>query len=205
MKTFLSLIGVAALLATVTVQAQLTTSKPMAPQRATASDKNWSSDILTFAQSVSDAKEITVALYPTYAPDIVVNGHKSQWGAGIAALYPVLPDSLGNHAYTGLRLDWVAEGFFAPSAEVGLKADVQILGHNFTPFIEGGLVYPLSARSTAPSQTDSIGAIAGAGVTANIWSSASGKAQANVFVVVEKWTNFPGQIYHLGAAFTFKF
>jgi hypothetical protein len=153
--------------------------------------------IISFVQGVNTAHAISIAAYPGYAPDLKVSGVTKAWGFGVAALYP-----LGDHAFTGLRFDYLGNSFFAASADVGVKADVQLFGHTFTPFTVAGVLTPLQG---AGSDNLAVGAILGAGVTTTFWKSANGKTAINGFFECEKWTIFPGVIYRPGVAVTVSF
>ena len=184
MKKILSLIGVAALLATTTYGQISETNK---------------TKVIAFAQGVSSAKSITTAVYPTFAPDLINgDGNKDQWGAGVAAMYP-----FGDFVYTGLRIDYLAHEFYAPSMEVGLKADVQVLGINVTPFTYTGVVVPLQG---AGSQDGEFGAIIGGGAKVSVWSGQLFGLSSSLSIAgaAEKWTQFDGMIYHIAPVFTIK-
>lgn len=165
---------------------------------APAQDKSWLSQAVTFEQGVAEAKTITVAAYPSYAPALTVNGSRKPWGFGVAAIYP-----LGNNLFTGIRGDFLGGSFFAASADVGLKADVQIFGHNVTPFAITGVISPFFG---AGQENQSVGGIIGAGFHANVWHSKDKNKTFNVFFEAEHWTIYSDVIiYHPGAAFTLKF
>lgn len=150
-----------------------------------------------FAQGVNTEQNITAALYPSYAPDLInKDGKSDQWGAGIALTYHP-KGAVGQYTFTGVRLDYLGSQFWAPSVNGGLKADVQIFGVNFTPIAYTGLVVPLGG---AGSENGSLGVIAGGGVKTKLWTGkVFGKdADLSVGVAAEKWSNFDGMIYHLG-------
>lgn len=152
---------------------------------------------LSFAQGVSSNKSLTLTAYPSYAPDLKIAGENKSWGFGVAALYP-----LGDYAFTGARLDYLGDQFWSPSVTVGCKADVQLFGRNFTPFVIGGAIIPLGG---AGDDNHAVGAIVGSGVTTSLWAAANGKSSVNLYFAVEKWSIFQGVIYHPGVAATFKF
>ena len=158
--------------------------------------------LISFVQGVSTNHSLILALYPSYAPDLNIDGKNKPWGAGFAALYPIAPDTLGNHVYTGLRFDYLAGQFFAASADVGLKADVQLFGHTFTPFVVGGGLIPLQGGGSGNYE---LGAIVGGGINTAVWQSANGKLTVNLFAEYEHWTLFNSGIYHGGTALNFKF
>jgi hypothetical protein len=149
-----------------------------------------------FAQGASTFKSLTFAVYPSYAPELVTGGKKDLFGFGATALYP-----LGNFAYTGLRVDYLGHEFWAPSINIGLKADVQIFGVNVTPMTYTGAIVPLSG---AGNQNREVGYIIGGGASVSIWKGkAFGKdASFALAAAAEKWSNFPGNVYHIAPVFT---
>ena len=183
MKKLMTIIGVVALMLT-TVNAQDT-------------NKSWWDGIIGFSQSVSDAKQLTIAAYPGYAPNLTVDGKKAPWGGGLALLYPVATQ----YTYVGARVDWLANEFWAPSADVTIKADVQLFNHNFTPFALGGMVYPLSG---AGKDNHEVGAIAGAGIYTTIWKP-SENTSLQVFYAYERWFNLDTDVHRPGLSLTVKF
>lgn len=181
----LLIIGVAALLATVS------TAQDTNPPAGSTKDR-----LLSFVQDTSAAKTLVVAVYPTYAPQLLnARGEKDQWGFGAAALYPV-----SQFVYTGIRVDYLASEFWAPSINVGLKADVQVFGLNFTPMAYTGAVVPLSG---AGDKNGDWGYIVGGGVKARIWSGELfGKAASlDLAATAEKWSQFDGEVYHIAPVF----
>jgi hypothetical protein len=169
--------------------------------------------IISFKQDVEVNRTLTVALYPTYAPEIVVDGKKHQWGAGVALLcpataIPALEDNaVADHAFGGIRLDMLGGQFFASTVAVGFKAHVQFFGHDFVPFVESGVNIPITG---AGDKNAELGAMYGSGVTTSLF--AFGKANEvgdkpgsiNGFIAVEKWTQFKGYEAHVGASVTWK-
>lgn len=161
--------------------------------------------VISLAQGVNDAKQLSFALYPGYAPDLTINGVHKPWGFGAAALYPVY-NAGAFSGFTGLRIDYLGDEFFAPSADIGIKADIQLhlFGRDFvvTPMAYGGMIFPLQG---AGDKNMDLGAIVGGGVYSTLWQSADKRMAFTVFAAAEKWTLFDGVIYRPGAAFTFKF
>lgn len=158
-----------------------------------ADESSW----IGFVQGVVTNKTLTVTAYPSYAPDLTINGEKKSWGFGVAALYP-----LGDYAFTGARLDYLGDQYWSPSVTVGCKADVQLFGHNFTPFALGGAIIPLGG---AGSDNHSVGAIVGGGIYTTVWQSADKKTSVQAYYAAEHWTIFSGVVHHPGVALTFKF
>jgi len=157
--------------------------------------------IESFGKDVSNVHALTIAAYPGYAPDLKVNGVHKPWGFGIAGLHPI--GDLGPaKAFTGLRIDYLGDALFAPSADIGLKMDFPIAGYDVTWFAVTGVIAPLQG---AGDQNFTPGAIIGAGATANIWHSADRKSSFNLFFEAEKWTQFTGIIYRPGMAMTWRF
>jgi len=148
--------------------------------------------LISFEQGVVTNHEIIVAVYPGFNPQLEVNGIKKNWGFGACGLYP-----LTDHTFTGIRVDYMGGQFWMPSATVGLRADFQIYGHNFSSFTTGGAIFPLSG---AGQENGSIGAIVGAGVSTKVWQNAKGNMSIDAFVAVEKWTIFNGETIRPGVA-----
>lgn len=188
----LRLIGVAALLATVNcnLPAQEAETGTNAPSGSTK-DR-----LISFVQDTSAARSLVFAFYPSFASKLVdADGNKNQWGFGAAALYPI-----SQYVYTGIRVDYLAGEFWAPSINVGLKADVQIFGWNFTPMVYSGGVVPLSG---AGEKNGDWGYILGAGAKARLWEGkVFGKAAAfDLAATVEKWSQFDGEVLHIAPVF----
>lgn len=171
---------------------------------ATAQDTNApSGDIkaraITFVQDASEARTLVLAAYPSYAPDLkLANGKSASWGVGAAALYPV-----SQFVYTGIRVDYLGGSLWAPSINLGLKADVQIFGLNFTPLAYTGAVVPLSGSGDTDGD---FGYIIGGGIKATLWKgTVFGKeASLDVAATAEKWSQFDGEVYHLAPVFRIK-
>lgn len=153
---------------------------------------NW---VDTFAQSILNSSGLSIAVYPSYGRDLKIGDTSHPFGFGIAALYPV-----SQYAFAGLRLDYLAGNFWAPSATVGAKYTVTKLPFKPTVFTVGGLIMPLSGAGDA---TKSVGAITGIGL--DIPFIQHGNYSLDAFVEGEKWTNLPGTILHFGAAGGVKF
>lgn len=206
MKKLLSSICIAVFLAA-TSHAQVTNLPTTLTPEAKAA-------VLSFAQNVEAEKTITVAVYPTLAPSIVVDGKKNVWGAGIAAICPLDAISalsnnvVAQHAFAGLRFDLLGGKYFASTVALGAKADFQLWSHNFTAFGESGANIPLAG---AGDNNIAVGAMVGSGIETRLFSF--GKANASgirpgslsVFGVVEKWTLYPGYVLHPGASLTWSF
>lgn len=154
-------------------------------------------EVISFVQNAEKGQGLSFVAYPGFAPDLQVNGVSKPWGFGVAALYP-----LNQYTFTGLRIDYMGDAFFAPSVDVGFKADIQLFGHTVTPFAIGGAIAPLQG---AGDKTKEIGAIVGSGFTSCVWKSTDGKKAVNVFYAAEHWTLFNGVIHRPGVALTVKF
>lgn len=197
MKKLTLIIGVAAMLATVT-HAQDNTPPSDNSQAKTA--------VISFAQTVSTNRTITATLYPSYAPQIVVNGKKDNFGFGAAVLTPVslvpaLQDStIAQHSYVGLRFDYLAGQAFASTVGVGMKGDFQLWGHNFTAFAQTGANIPFSGFGLKNGE---IGAMAGGGLYTELYRFTHGSL--GIQVSAEKWTQFQGEVFHGGPVFTLSF
>mgnify|MGYP000618765843 CR=1 FL=1 len=200
MKRLVTLIGVvlAALLFTTVINAQ-TATNAAAP---------WYHDLVGFEQHGSTNKQLTLAVFPNYAPGLTVDGARSEWGAGAALLYPVPVSGVGDYAFVGGRIDYLAGAFWAPSVNLTLKADIQIAKVNFTPFVLGGAIFPLDDISSDSVENNrDVGAIVGAGVYTTFWK---GKvlgfdSSLQAFFKYERWFNLDANIYSPGVAFTASF
>lgn len=201
MKKTLGLIAIGLALLCASVHAQEVT--PPAP-----AEKPWYANPIGFAQHTSDAKSLTLAVYPSYAPGIVTDGKKDQFGFGAALLYPVMADTLGGHGFVGGRIDFLGSQFWAPSATLGAQADVQLFGHNIRVHALGGTIFPLSG---AGDKNGAVGGILGTGFSTTLAAfkkdetHPDGRYKLSVFGATEKWTIFPGLIYHGGVALTASF
>jgi hypothetical protein len=150
------------------------------------------SDIHSVIENASAARAFEIIAYPTYAPKLA-----NQWGAGIALLAPIPINALGEHLFAGVRGDLLDGQYFAASAGVGLKADLNLFGVRVTPFALTGVVAPLS--HAGDKQYD-VGAIVGTGATAQIWESVDKHWKLSAFGEAEYWSQYPGiQIFHVGA------
>ena len=137
-----------------------------------------------------------VAAYGIYAKGLT---HK--YGFGVAEFYP-----LSTYVVSGLRVDYCDGAFWMPAATATLQMPLQLVSWlNVTPFVIGGVAFPLSGASFGnlriPGQvpTDNNGqptAIVGAGAAVHI-GSISGVRLA-LAGSMETWSNFPGQQYRLG-------
>ena len=168
---------------------------------------NW----IGFAQSASESKAISVAVYPLYAPEIEVNGRVDKWGLGAKLTYPInniIEGMVGDHTYVGVRGDFLSHRFFASSVTGGIKAHFQLFGRDIVPYIESGAFIPLAGGDNLNNE---LGAIYGGGWSTRLLSF--GKVGADgtkpgTFDLgggVEKWTQFPGQIYHIALIAGWKF
>lgn len=187
MKKLLTIIGVAALtLATVNLSAQ-------------TNEAPWWKNIVGFSQSVSDSKEITLTVYPSYAPNLTLdNGRKAPWGFGAAAMYPLGTD----HLLVGGRIDYLADRLWAPSLTITPNVDVQLFGKNFTVFGIGGTVMPIAG---AQSDNKDVGGVFGAGIYTTVWKPTE-KTGLSLWGAYERWTPvLDTTILHFSAAFTIKF
>lgn len=163
--------------------------------------------VLSFLQTANSNKSVTIAAYPMYAPDIVVNGKKDTFGLGLALLTPanMIPGLdgtfIGNHGFAGLRFDYLAHEAFASTIGVGLKGTMQIKGHDFMGFVHGGANIPFSGFG---QNNINIGGMAGGGGYTDIHRFSS-NAVLGVQASVEKWTQFPGEVFLGGPVFNWNF
>lgn len=153
--------------------------------------------LISFAQGVNDSKQIVVGVSPSYAPDLKINGTHKAFGGSVFGLYP-----LNDYLFTGLRFDYLGDSFFSGTADVGVKGDVQILGHNFTPFAITGASSPFQG---AGNDTLEVGAIIGTGVYTTLWQNEAKTISIDAAFETEKNTLFDGLIYHPVVALNWKF
>jgi len=153
------------------------------------------SAVISFEQLTASNRNLTIAAYPMYAPDIVVNGKKDTFGMGIALLTPIaaLPElqdnTLAKHSFVGLRFDYLAHQAFASTVGVGVRGDMQLWGHNFTGFATGGANLPFAGFGV---KNGDIGAMVGGGAYTDLWRFTHGAL--GIQVSVERWTQFPGVV-----------
>lgn len=185
LRTIIAIIGLSISLTAVSQ----TVAPPDAPPSVLPS---WLNGFLN-----SDATSLTLALSPSYAPDLKVNGVSKPWGAGLAVLYPVT-----DFGFVGARLDYLGGSLWTPSATVGLQYSKKVAGHQVTAFTVGGGIL---AAAGAGKQNGQVGAIYGGGIHANVMTFAGGRGSVDLFTEVEKWTIFEGLIYRFGAAATIHF
>jgi hypothetical protein len=164
------------------------------------------SSVVSFYQLTASNRNLTVAAYPMYAPNIVVDGKKDNFGVGIALLTPVsavpaLQDNtMAKHSFVGLRFDYLAHQAFASTVGVGLRGDMQLWNHNFTGFATVGANMPFSGFGL---KNGAIGGMAGAGGYTDIWKFTHGSL--GVQVSAEKWTQFPGVVFLGGPVLNISF
>lgn len=191
-KTTLAIIGVAALLAT-SVSAQ--------------TNDQIKAAFLSFDQSVLANRSLSIAAYPSYAPSIVVNGKKDNFGFGLAAVTPasVVPGlqgtAVGNHGFMGLRFDYLAHQAFASTVGIGVQYELQVKGHNFDWFGHTGANIPFSGFGV---HNGDIGGMVGAGGYTDLYRFST-NAGLGLQISGEKWTQFPGIVLHGGPVFNWKF
>ncbi len=163
-------------------------------------------DVIAFAQNVASNRSLTLAVYPSYAPDIVVNGRKDTFGMGVAALVPttVVPALHGNavaqHAFVGLRFDYLAHQAYASTVGVGLRGDMQLWGHNFEGFTQASANVPFSGFGIHNGE---LGAAVGGGIYTDIYTFSHGSL--GLQISAEKWTQFSGFVLHGGPVLSISF
>jgi hypothetical protein len=173
------------------------TPNPTPPDKVVVEQPAWLSGAENLAQTIFAARAASLAVYPSYDPYIAVGGVKKPWGFGASLLYPV-----SNYAFAGVRLDFLGNSFWAPSAVVGAKYTLQNVPTTPTVFTVAGLIMPLGG---AGDQNRVAGAVTGVGATFSLYHSRDGNFSINAFVEGEKWTNFEGVIVHPGIAGAIKF
>ncbi len=155
----------------------------------------WYKDIVKI-QTIAVQTNLLVAAYPSYAPNLVVDGKKKPWGAGIAALYP-----LTQNAFTGVRFDYLADEFFAPTVDVGLQIPIKVFNKvTVVPFAHTGLNYMASGGG---AKNGDVGGILGGGFDVKI--AAFKSTSLHLFYAYERWTLFDTGIHHPGVMVQFNF
>jgi len=191
MKT-LFLIAIVALFATAQVQAQTNDQAKAA--------------VISFEQLTASNRDLTIAAYPMYAPGIVVDGKKDNFGMGLALLTPATAvdafqdNKLAQHSFVGLRFDYLAHQAFASTVGVGMKGDLQLLGHNFTGFAHAGANLPFSGFGV---HNGDIGGMVGGGGYTTLWQFKHGAL--GLQVSAEKWTQFSSFVFLGGPVLNIRF
>lgn len=147
--------------------------------------------------------------HATYADSLT-----KKWGAGVGGYY-IMTDTGGQvislNSYSGVRIDWVDNGFWMPEGNVGLQTPIKVASWlQVTPFTYAGIGVPISGAQVAGLQiggnaprnnNGQATAILGAGVAVKLFSFSSGKYEAGVLGDVEKWSGFAGRQKRFGAWF----
>lgn len=200
MKTLLAIVLASLIVFSVKAQAADTNSITPTPS------PELKAAAISFAQLTASNRNLTIATYPMYAPDIVVDGKKDNFGVGIALLTPVsalpaLQDStIAKHSFIGLRFDYLAHQAFASTVGVGVKGDMQLWGHNFTGFVHSGANLPFAGFGV---KNGDIGAMVGAGGYTSIWQFTHGSL--GIQVSAEHWTQFSGMVFLGGPVLNISF
>lgn len=153
---------------------------------------------------IGSYSNLTLAVYPSYAPDLINgDGRKDQWGAGAALVYS-FEGTVGEHLFAGVRVDYLGHEFWAPSINGGLKADLHFGSITLTPFMYTGVIW---ATSGAGDQNGDGGVLFGAGAKVTVWRGQllGANAEVGVGAAVEKWSNFAGQVYHIAPVLKLSF
>lgn len=192
MKPIIKFLSICALLLAVSAKAQ--------------TNDQIKTSVIAFAQLTSSNRNLTIAAYPMYAPSIVVDGKKDNFGVGIALLTPVAAvpalqdNTMAKHSFVGLRFDYLAHQAFASTVGVGIKGDMQLWGHNFTGFASGGANLPFAGFGV---KNGDIGAMVGAGGYTTLWQFTHGAL--GVQMSAEKWTQFNGMVFLGGPVLNISF
>lgn len=190
MKTLFSLVVATALWAVTGSNVTFAGPEP-APIRA---------QIVTELEADLLAKMFDVSIAPSYAPKL-----NHAWGGSLEIAHPV-----NDLVSAGLRFDLLDGGYFAGSVNVTLKKSFT-LGKKFviTPNATTGVVSPISH---AGDETRSVGAIAGAGLDALLWTNKKDNRQTGSVVELhgfgslEYWSQYDAvQIYYLGLRGIYRF
>jgi hypothetical protein len=114
-------------------------------------------------------------------------GTKS-FGGGVAMAY-----KLSDFALPVVRLDYIHQNIFMPSATIQLQLPFDLWGFRVTPLTFTGIATPLSGKDAINGSP--IGMI-GAGVSVS-------KGRFGLVADVENWSKFSGLQFRLGAWFSF--
>lgn len=194
MKNTITLIGAILAMAVIHLHAQ------------TAINPDVKADWLAFAQDMKDAGNLTVAVSPSYAPEIKRSTGKSDpWGAGLSLTYRIPADTgILGHTFVGAQLDYIGGEFLSVGVAGGLKGNFQIKGQNFDIGAYAGAV-----KAVAGSDETDLGLMSGTYLktTVKTWDSIAGIGPGKLDVggAVEKWERFPGNVYRVGVAFSIVF
>ena len=187
MKKTLTLIGAILAMAVINLNAQTTIED----------------DALVTFKQIADAKNLTLAISPSYAPDLENQaGESDPWGFGVSLTYRPVQDGILSHLFAGTQIDYIGSEFLAVSVTGGLKADFQVMSQNFTTFAYGGAVKPLNG-----SDVTDWGTMGGVGLKTTIKTFTIRETMTGAIDVggaVEKWTKFDGEVYRVGVALTIR-
>src|SRR5438105_12938610 len=101
----------------------------------TENSPSWLTGAEGLAQTIFAAHAASLAIYPSWDPYITVGGVRHPYGWGAALLYPV-----SEYAFAGVRLDFLGNTFWAPSAVIGAKYTVKSLPLTPTFFTVAGII-----------------------------------------------------------------
>lgn len=160
---------------------------------------------LSFAQDLKDAGNLTIAVSPSYAPDLKdKDGNSDSWGAGLSLTYRIPADGILGHTFAGVQLDYIGSQFLSVGVAGGLKGNFQVKGQNFDIGAYAGTV-----KAVSGSDNSDWGFMTGSFVKTtvkawdNVWGIGPGKL--DVGCAVEKWDRFDGVVIRPGIAFSIVF
>lgn len=116
-------------------------------------------DFLATNPTLAKDTNWTVIGYASHARGLLdEQGNKSEWGGGIAALYP-----LNDYVRTGVRLQYFAGDFYMPSVNLQLQSSYKPFGLPlvFTPVAFTGLATPINGSQ----DNGTIGSLFGIGAS----------------------------------------
>lgn len=156
-------------------------------------------------QSIKDAGNLTIAVSPSYAPEIKdKDGNSDAWGAGLSLSYRIPADGILGHTFAGAQLDYIGSQFLSVGIAGGLTGNFQIKGQNFDIGAYAGTV-----KAVSGSDTTEWGLMSGTFVktTVKSWDSVLGigPGRLDVGCAVEKWDKFNGVVIRPGVAFSIIF
>lgn len=180
------------LFVTVSVSAQTTEIDP-------GLAKSWLGTAFSWLANSPDAEVSTnwsFVAYASHAKGLVDgDGHKAEWGGGLAALYP-----LNAYVRTGVRMQYIDGNIFLPSVNVQLQTIKTYGKFSLTPSVYTGLLTPWGNSN----DTGTIGTLTGISLSAKYKFTDS--FSFGIGGAVEKWSNLPvDYVNHFGVIATVSF
>lgn len=120
----------------------------------------------------------------------IYDAGQKEAGAGMGFGYKV-----SEYVVPTMRVDWLADKVWMPSASMQLQAPVRLLGKlDLVPFAFAGIATPISGRGDDNGEVTGIFGIGGAMRITRHW---------DVIGDYEKWSGFKGSQYRFGLLYKF--